>query len=146
MDNQTERLARKRWWLVLIYLMGGLTCVFLKMEIVRTSLLLRGFPVDLILLGGLVVWGIALVLLIAIAVRVRRDRHLRGVLHDELTKANQRRAQVAGFYAMLFALAGAVVATVFHWTDPLSILLMLIIVAVSVPLLYFLWLERESAV
>jgi hypothetical protein len=144
MDNQTERLARQRWRLMLTYTISRLVWQFFSLEPVRAWPYLRGLPVAIIALGAGAVWVVILFMLFAFMSRVKRDRLAHGALDDELTQANRMRCWKVGYFTMLFALAAAIVVAAFKLIDALALTQMLMMVAVSVPLLFFVWLERET--
>ena len=144
MDNHTERLARQRWWLILTYTLSWLVWQFFSLEPVRAWPYLRGLPVAAIALGAGAAWVVILFMLFAFMLRVKRDRLARGALDDELTQTNRMRCWKVGYFTVLFALVAAVVVAAFKLIDALALTQMLIMVAVSVPLLFFVWLERDT--
>jgi hypothetical protein len=144
MDNQTERLARQRWWLTLTFTLSWLVWQFFSLEPVRAWPYLRGLPVAAIALGAWAVWVVIFFMLFAFMSRVKRERLAHGALDDELTQANRMRCWKVGYFTMLFALAAAVVVAAFKLIDALALTQMLMMVAVSVPLLFFVWLERDT--
>jgi hypothetical protein len=144
MDNHTERLARQRWWLILTYTLSWFLWQFFSLEPVRAWPYLRGLPVGAIALGAGAVWVVIMFLLFAFMARVKRDRLARGALDDELTQANRMRCWKVGYFTLLFALIAAVVVAAFKLIDALALTQMLMMVAVSVPLLFFVWLERDT--
>ena len=144
LEQHTEQLARQRWWLMLIYTLSWLVWQFFSLEPVRAWPYLRGLPVAAIAFSAGDVWIVILFMLFAFMARVKRDRRARGALNDELTKANQMRCWRAGYFATLVALAVATVVAAFKLIDALALTQMLMMVAVSVPLLFFVWLERDT--
>jgi hypothetical protein len=144
MDNQTERLARQRWWLTLTFTLSWLVWQFFSLEPVQAWPYLRGLPVAAIALGAWAVWVVIFFMLFAFMSRVKRERLAHGALDDELTQANRMRCWKVGYFTMLFALAAAVVVAAFKLIDALALTQMLMMVAVSVPLLFFVWLERDT--
>jgi len=144
LEKQAVQIARRRWWLMLAYLISWFLWQAFMLEPVRALPVLHGVPVVAIGLGAWAVWMVTLLLLFAFMARVRRDRRLSGMLNDELSAANRRRCFSAGYFALLFALAAAMVVATFRWVDSLTLVQMLMMVAVSVPLLSFVWLERDT--
>jgi hypothetical protein len=143
-EKQAESVARQRWWLMLFYVIGWFVWQLLMLRPVAELPIMKGLPVAGISLAGFVVWGVSLVLILRFMALMRRNRVLAGILNDELTVANRRRCWAAGYFALLFSLIPAVVAAAFQWIDALTLAQMLMMVAVSVPLLTFVWLERDS--
>jgi len=144
LEKQTARLARQRWWLMLTYTLSWLVWQFFSLEPVRAWPYLRGFPAVAISLCAWAVWVVIMFMLFAFIVRVKRDRRARGALDDELTQANRMRCWRAGYFTLLFGLAAAVVVAVFKLVDALTLVQILMMIAVSVPLLFFVWLERDT--
>ena len=144
LEQHTERLARQRWWLMLTYTLRWLVWQFFSLEPVRAWPYLRGLPAAAIALGAGAVWVVILFMLFAFMSRVKRDRRAHGALDDELTQANRMRCWKAGYFTVLFTLIAAVVVAAFKLIDALALTQMLMMVAVSVPLLFFVWLERDT--
>ena len=144
LEKHTERLARQRWWLMLTYTLSWLVWQLFSLEPVRAWPYIRGLPAVAIALGAWAVWVVIMFMLFAFMARVRRDRRARGALDDELTQANCMRCWKVGYFTILFALAAAIVVAAFKLIDALALTQMLMMVAVSVPLLFFVWLERDT--
>jgi len=143
-EKRAERMARRRWWLILIYVAGWFVWQGLMLKPVAVLIARQGLPVGVLSLGGFAVWAVALLLIFRFMAFMRRNRVIAGMLNDELTAANRKQCWTVGYFSLLFALAVAVVAAAFNLVDALTMAQMLTMVAVSVPLLAFVWLERDT--
>ena len=141
-ELQAERMERQRWWLLVFYIASWFVWQALTLPPVRALPYLRDIPGVSVALGGWAVWTVAMVLLFRLMWRIKRDRYLRGVLNDELTRAHSRRAIVGGYCALLIALPAALCTAVFNLVDAVTLLQGSIMVAVTVPIVLFVWYER----
>jgi hypothetical protein len=142
-EKQAERLARQRWWILVLYIASWFVWQLFSLKPVSALPFLHGIPAIAIALGGFVVWSIALIMLLRFMSRTRRNRLLNGMLNDELTRDHSRRAFIHGYWALLFALVVASPAAAFGMIpDALTLVQGLIMVGVSVPLVSFIWLDR----
>jgi hypothetical protein len=144
LERQTERAVRQRWWLMVFYVLGWLLWQLFTVKPVARLAALENIPVLALQITGAAVWTTALILMFRFMAHMRKNRALAGVLNDELAVANRRRCWAIGYFALLAALVPAVVASAFQAVDALTLAQLLMMVAVSVPLLAFVWLERDA--
>ncbi|MDE2181476.1 MAG: hypothetical protein KGJ78_00490 [Alphaproteobacteria bacterium] len=144
LERQVRRALRQRWWLMLAYVVGWFVWQILAIEPVARWAVSTGVPVLAVQGVGFGAWFLSLLLTFRFIAVMRRNRAIAGILNDELAVANRRRCWTLGYFAFLLALVPAVVAAAFQVVDALAVTQMLMMVAVSVPMLAFVWFERDT--
>jgi hypothetical protein len=142
-QDRSDRMARRRDGLMLLFAGSWFVWQVLQFEPVRRAFGFSLQTMEVIAASGLVIWGTTLVLLVAWCVRLRRDRRLRGMMGDELTRLNSARSMVAGYWALTLGVAVAIIAMAAKLLEPMAIMEMLCMLT-FVPILRFVWLERAA--
>lgn len=145
LGRRAETLGRQRWWAMTALVAGWVMWMFVTLKQVQTLPLLRDISSDGLFFGGLAIYGAALVWLATIAVKIKHDRAVCGILNDELTKANERRAYSFGYFALLASLLVFAAAEGFGFIAPRTVLIALVTIGTAAPLLAKVWLERDAA-
>ena len=124
---------------------GWALWMFVTFKPVQTLPLLRDVSFDGLFFGGLAIYGAALAWLAAIVVRINQDRAVCGILNDELTRANEKRAYAFGYFALLMSLLVFAAGEVFGFMAPRTVLIALVTIGAAAPVLARVWLERDAA-
>lgn len=143
LGRRAETLGRQRWWATAALVTGWAGWMFVILKPVQR--LLPDVPSDGLFFGGFVIYGVALVWLAAIVVRIRRDHAVCGILNDELTRANARRAYASGYFALYASLLLFAAAEAYDLVSPRTVLLALVTIGTAAPLLANVWFERAAA-
>lgn len=100
--------------------------------------------VDQVKIGAIIVWAAALMLLLATGGGWWRSKAIRDMANDEVTRDHRRSAYTWGYWALVvtsFALYGGAVFNAISLIDAAHALLS---VAVIVPIMRFVWLDRRA--
>ena len=143
--TRAETLGRQRWWAMAALVSGWAAWMFVTVKLVQALPLLRDIPADGLFYGGLAIYGAALVWLATIVFKIRQDRALCGILNDELTRTNTRRAYAFSYFALFASLLVFAAAEVFGFVSARTVLLALVTIGTAAPLLANVWLERDAA-
>jgi hypothetical protein len=101
--------------------------------------------VDAVKLSAWFVWVLALLLMLATGGGLLRHRRLRGLLNDELTRANRNPAYVVGFWAAAGTGIGLYVVDLFEPVSGREAIHAILSVAIASALLTFAAREGPSA-
>jgi hypothetical protein len=143
LNAKVVRMERERWRLLAAYTLTWFAWQAVQFEPVHALPVLRDFSPRTLNLGSLAVWCATVVWLFSFMVRVRRDKTLRGVLNDELNRANRQRAFMYGYWAVVIGLGVSIDVTVLWHVDAFALVRTLLMIAVSVPLATYLWFDRS---
>jgi len=145
-----ERLIRRRRRLLLVSVIaflawqgGNLMTISHMAERITQG---HGRLVDLVTVSGAAIWVVSLLFLLATGGRQSRGAtgDVRDALDDELTQENRRRAFLAGYWALMLAIAALQALSLYTPISALEVLPTLIVVGVSVPILRFVILDRRG--
>ena len=101
--EKAERLGRRR---ARMFVFQGLIFLIWQVNFYTAPAHDSLRTVDKVKISAWLVWAVVLLVLLATGGGLLRDRKLRGLLDDELTRRNRVRAYVTGFWmAMLAAMA-----------------------------------------
>ena len=145
MEKQAANLGRQLQWTTVLFLWSWFAWALLMLKPVQTLPYLRDIPPDTTFVWGAIVFAAALALMASTLWRIKRNRKLCGMLNDERTRDNWRRALGAGYYALFAALLAAIVAMKLHAADESTLLMALLMIGAGVPTLANVWLERAPA-
>ena len=101
--------------------------------------------VELVSLGSHLVLAVVLLLVLVTGGGWRRGKVVRALLDDETTRAHRAQAYAAGFWALALCALGLYAAAPFARLETGQIAHILLSVAVAVPALRFVMLERRAA-
>ena len=100
--------------------------------------------VELVSLGSHLLLGVVLLVLLATGGGWRYDKAVRAMLDDESTRAHRAQAYAAGFWALALSILALYAASPFVHLELGEIAHILLSVAVAVPSLRFVMLERRA--
>lgn len=142
-EDRSDRLARRRNGLMLTF--GGSWFVWqaLQFEPVRKAFGFSLGTMAVITASGIVIWGVSLAAFVVWCVQMRRDRRLKGMMSDELTRAHSARAMVTGYWVLTIGVAVATILMAAKALEPMAIMEMLCMLTFA-PILRFVWLERSA--
>ena len=139
--EKAERLGRRRVRLftfqaIIFISWQGLFLSHASGEAMRT--------VDALKISAWFVWVLALLLMLASGGGLLRNRRLRGLLNDELTRQNRTVAYVMGFWAAVGTCIGLYVVEMFEPVTGREAVHITLSVAIATALLNFAARERRS--
>ena len=101
--------------------------------------------VSAVKLSAWFVWALALLVMLATGGGLLRNRRLRGLLNDELTRRNRTSGYVAGFWAAAAACVGLYLVGMFEPVNGREAIHIILSAGVGAALLTFAILERRTA-
>ena len=141
--DRSDRLARRRNTLMLSYAGVWLVWQVLQFEPVRQAFGFSVATMEAISGIGIAFWGASLAMFLIWCVRIRRDRRLKGMMTDELTRLHSLRAMVAGYWALTIGVAATTILLAAKILAPMTVMEMLCMLT-FVPILRFVQLERSA--